>query len=596
MRKALASLLLLTTFVGATAQIKKVEEVDEENIVRLIKAKSASSRVVDSIELRVVKGDAQFLHNGALIVCDSAVWDLTANRVDAEGNVKIYHEDNTLSSDKIIYEADSSLAKVRGRLVELIDKSGNRLRTRYLNYNTRDSIAHFFNGGSMRDTSGNHIESLKGYFYAKIDMFKFLEEVEMEGDEILIKSDSLAYWAESERVDFLGKLYGWQEEGFLTSNKGWYLREREIYSFSDNAYLNNDNVEVWADSLLYRHKLSEAQLFTNVQIEDSTQSVILFGDYAEYREEPFESLLHTNPSIAHYSFENEKPDTLFFAADTLKYYTLKYSSLDSSFLVESERRLKESRRDYLKEMYPAHQDSSLKPLPSIDTIPIEDTTTIRFLYANRNGKFYRSDIQGRCDSLRFNSLDSIIRLYLDPVIWHESNQFNADSILILTHDNKLKKADLLSNSFVIAKMDEEHFNHIKAADVVAWFDEGELSRFDSFGGVTRLFFFEEDSIITMMNRMECRVMSAQLEEQEVSVVYSFENIKSDIHPIDSLRADEKRIQGMMERYNERATSRFDVSNRRVRKSIRKKMEAIEPPLFNYSKLFFKEEREPLPDI
>lgn len=575
---------------------------DESRLVRLIKAQSAEMYQSDFRDIRRVTGPAQFLHNNTLIICDTAIWDLKQNVVDAIGNVKIIQGKTILSGDKVHYLADSSLAQVRGSLVELLDKDSNRLRTNYLDYNTKDSIAYFYNGGSMMDKSGKVIESFYGYYHSKIERFKFLQKVEMTTDSMVLKSDSLAYWSAVNRVDFLGSTYAWQEDGFLSAMSGWYDRDKEHYNFERSAYLLNKENEVWAERILYMNDSSRAELFNNVQILDTAQSMIIFSDYAKYRGEPVYAELYKNPSIAYYSIEDGVKDTLFFAADTIKYKTVSRKSVDSLSYKAFLKRYQESKRDPIAEMY-GKKVSTPPPLKKGEEVEIEITaeetaveetaveetakdTLYRYIDANKNVRFFRSNLQGRSDSLSFNSIDSIIRLYKNPVIWSEDNQFTSDSIQIVISEKRLKRADLMSNAFVISKEDSIHFNQIKATDISAYFQNGELSRFDAFGGVSVLFFIAEDSIITTMNQKESRAMKAIIQDKQISKVWYYENVQSDAYPIIDLDKSKKRLRGFKLRLSERPLSRLDVCNRIIRPSKRLEVSSYTLPIFTYTKIFF----------
>ena len=639
------------------------EVVDEGRLVRLLRAETAESYQNNNFNIRFVTGNAQFLHNGALIICDTAVWNLSQNTVDAKGNVKIMHQRNILVGDKIHYIADSSLAQVRGSIVELIDKDSNRLRTYFLDYNTKDSIAYFFNGGSMLDTTGNVIESLRGYYESKIKRFRFLEQVQMTAEGMLLKCDSLAFWSEENRTDFLGKINGWQKDGFLSAGKGWYNREREAYGFYQKAYLSNSTNEVWGDSLVYEKAASLARFWDNVQLLDTAQSVILFADFATYSQNPVSAKLYDNPSMAYYSVEENLPDTLFFAADTIRYNTIEKHIADSATVAAAQSRYLQAKRDPIKEMY-GKKGVPIPPLPdttaavikeniaiqadttaihiytdslatrrtlaphdtlhlttdslttsrtltphdslhlrtdstlfvSDSTLLISDSTLllstepqelVRFIEADNNIRFYRSNLQGKCDSLLFNSIDSTIRMFIDPVLWNEENQFTADSIQIVIQHKKLSKAELMSNAFVASQVDSTHYNQIRSTDIIAWFDKGELTRFDAFGGVTRLFFFEEDSILTTMNRLECRAMTATMEQKSVQIVRSYENLKNDAFPVIDIKPGEDKLKGLVVRENERPKSRYEVSERTVLPTRRQESLAIELPQFPFTQSLFK---------
>ena len=133
-----------------------------DSLVRLVEAQSAHLIEVGGTAYRKIVGPATFLHNNTYLKCDTALWNVNTNIIDAIGNVEILQENTTLTSDRIEYVADENLAKFRGSLVQLYDRDGNILNTNFLNYNTKDSIATFFNGAAMRNNDGNLIESING--------------------------------------------------------------------------------------------------------------------------------------------------------------------------------------------------------------------------------------------------------------------------------------------------------------------------------------------------------------------------------------------------------------------------------------------------
>ncbi len=586
MRSVTLLLLILTVCFSLASSGQNQRQKEEDRLVRLVRADNAATYQSDLFNIRQVTGSAQFIHNDALIICDTAIWDVTKNILDANGNVRIIQNQTILSGDKIRYIADSSLAQVRGHLVELTDKDKNLLRTHYLDYNTRDSIAFFYNGGSMKDTSGNIIESLRGFYYSQKEEFHFLNEVQMFGsDSLVMMADSLIYFANEDKIRFPGSLIVWDKAGYLSAGEGWYNRNSEEYLFNRDAYMATTDNEVWADTIYYKRDSSLSRLYNNVQILDTAQSVIFFADYAFYKEEPLYALLSKNPSIAHYSLQEEISDTLFFAADTITFRALTRGETDPATIASSENRYKNSRKDYIKEMFGKSRDS----IPKTDSVTeaVQDTTLYRFIEANKNVRFYRSDFQGRCDSLKFNTIDSIIRLYVDPVLWNEQHQFTADSIQLVISEGRLAKADLVSAAFVISKEDSVHSNQIKATDIVAFFDqEGELSRFDAFGGVSLIFFFAEDSLLTTMNHKECKVMTATIIDNQIQRVRYFENIQSDAYPIIDLERDKKYLRGFKARDNERPRKREDIMLRKIRPSQKEKALMIMMPSFRFTNQFF----------
>lgn len=701
----------LLLFLIVVLPLKGQQNLEEERYVRLIKANTAEMYQNESRNVRRITGPAQFLHNNTLIICDTAIWDVSLNTVDAIGNVKIIQNNTSLSGDRIHYIADSSLAKVRGHIVELMDKDSNRLRTFFLDYNTKDSVAWFYDGGAMIDKDGNIIESNNGYYDSKIERFKFLNNVEMMSDSLVLKTDSLAYYANENRAVFLGQTSIWQNDSYLRAGNGWYERENERYNFEKSVYLLDPKTEVWAERIFYTAPEGKAELYQNVQILDTVQSLIIFSDFAQYSREPAFAKLYNNPSIAFYSVEDNKPDTLFIAADTMLYNSVPRYLADSATVAQSTKRYVQSKIDPIaamskkpappagksenkpetkteitsdkpSEQLPSPQQQrrrnttsrqrsrsaanssankiqdsiklspdSLKISPDSlkistdslksktgdqilgtdslkvstdslksktgnhilatdslkvstdtlavhnlkDTLPAVDSTLIRFIMANKNVRFHRSNLQGKCDSLIFNSIDSIVRLFKEPAMWNDQNQFTSDSIQLVIDNKKLRKVEFLSNAFALAKEDSIHYNQLKGTDIVLHFKEGDLSRVDAFGGVNVLVFIAEDSILTTMNHKECKTMTAKIVDQSLEKAHYIENPKSVLYPIIDLEPAKKRLRGFTLRDTERPVDRFAVCNRLIRKSERDQILTVSLPTFGQTSRFFKITPE-IPDI
>ncbi|HBZ35750.1 MAG TPA: hypothetical protein DEO33_04960 [Rikenellaceae bacterium] len=586
----------------------------EKSLIRLIDAKSAVLTTSMGREYREIKGPAQFLHDNTLILCDSAIWDTQANIVDAIGHVKIIQKNTTLYSDNIKYLADQSLAQVRGNLVELIDNEGGRLRTNFIDYYTKDSIGMFYNGGCLMNEDSSFIESSNGYYYAKEDRFLFQMKVEMQSDTVLMKTDSLAYLAKENRAVFLTKTLAWQGDGFLMANGGWYDRKNEYIHFSNDVYIKTKNNEIWAREIDFDRKTGNAKLEYDVQVLDTAQSAIILADRVHYTSKPESIVLEKEPCIALFTVENEVRDTLFFSADTIIYQTRLHKDVDSSVITVSKQRRDLSKRDPITEIYSSlkaktsllnkknsdttavkNYDSTQvakKDTVAVDTVAVNiDTVKVKFLTAFKNVKFYRSNLQGVCDSLQFNSLDSLIRLYKEPILWSENKQLSADSIQVILSGRKLKKAELNSSAFVAMQEDSSHFDQVKSADIIIFFDDGKLSRFDALGSASVLFFFEEDSVLTTMNEKECKALSATMLNNKIHRVRYFENINSNAYPLFNLPDNKQKLKGFKWADEKRPKNRYDVCNRTIKSSQASTLEMAEKPLFTQFGIYFSKTKK-----
>ena len=189
MKKLLFIFAVLFTCLPAYSQ----NQGQEDSLVVLMSSKSAQLVDIQGASYRKVVGPARFLHNNTYLLCDTALWNVDARFIDAWGNVSILQDETVLTSDKLTYLIDEDLAQFRGSLVQLQDKDHNILRTRYLDYNTQDSVAVFAKGAAMRDKDGQIIESIDGTYDSKIKKFTFDRNVNMFTDSVFIKTNNLVY-------------------------------------------------------------------------------------------------------------------------------------------------------------------------------------------------------------------------------------------------------------------------------------------------------------------------------------------------------------------------------------------------------------------
>ena len=219
-------LIALCTFTGRAQQKEQTD-----SLVRLLSATRMEQVDRNGQNYRKVVGPARFLHNNTFLICDTAFWNMNTSIIECINNVSIVQEGTKLTSDKLIYLVDEDLAQFRGTVVQLEDKDGNTLRTRYLDYNTRDSVAVFINGGAMRDKDGQIIESRDGSYDSKIKLFAFKNDVNMFTDSVFIRTNTLDYYSDSGMAYFGTETNAWKEDNMLSSDAGWYDRLKELFLF-----------------------------------------------------------------------------------------------------------------------------------------------------------------------------------------------------------------------------------------------------------------------------------------------------------------------------------------------------------------------------
>lgn len=667
------SLILSLLFASLSTAVAQNENGQKDSLVRLIEANAAKLIDRDGVVLRKIEGPARFLHNNTYLLCDTAIWDVNTNIIDAIGNVQIIQDGTCLIGESLKYIVESNLAQFRGSKVTLMDKDNNMLCTHNLDYNTKDSVATFFGGGSLRSKDGEIIESLDGTYDSKINLFVFYNSVELFSDSLFAKSTRMEYDSNKNVAYFGPSTIGWKGDNMLQANGGEYAREREIVTFEKNAYLFSKEQEVWGDKIVYNRRSGDAELYGNIQITDTVQSVLMFADKATYQREPLEIILTQRPAIAMYSEQNGNRDTIYASAsDSIRYYTKPFAELDSAaiaaakarkgvMIIDPMKEIEKLRQEKLKEArsgrkegreenagnsstrssgrsssqaniyagqrapeFPSPQpDEQESPIEQQDSIPSagkesmqqvdstailaereldaqimrHDTCTVTFVEAWHNIKLYGKDYQGVCDSLIYTGIDSIARLYIEPVLWSDAkNQFLSDSIFIQIRNDSLYKADFINNAFIITQEDTVHYNQIKSTEMMAYFKKNDIWRFDALGGASLIFYMEEDSTYTMINQKECKILSALIKERKIERIRYYDQLKSDLLPIYDLPINKQRLRGFKWLEERRPKSREEVMPRAIRSSQRRRLKAEPMPEFKQTSLYFPDSMQHIVEI
>ena len=97
---------LVAALFSASAGPKPAQKGD---VVRLIKAKSV--QIITSEDDRAFRKavEATFLHNDTYLICDTAIWRVADNIINAKGHVKLMQEGTVLTSETLDYYVDRDL-------------------------------------------------------------------------------------------------------------------------------------------------------------------------------------------------------------------------------------------------------------------------------------------------------------------------------------------------------------------------------------------------------------------------------------------------------------------------------------------------------
>ena len=674
-RIPLVAMLLL-----AACTLLRGQNASPDSVFRLVQAQRAEQYEKYGLHYRLVEGHARFLHNDTYLLCDSASWNVDSHFIEAYGNVQIIQDKTMLRSDQMSYWIDENRAVFKGSLVELFDKDGNILRTERLVYNTKDSVAVFEGGGSMKDRDGNVIESSRGTYDGKESLFTFEERVEIYLDSIELRTQTLRYFSQEEKAYFGKNTFAWKNDGFLRADAGWYDRPQQLVQFSDRVFMFDPVYEAWAGEVYYRQQDSGTDLYDNAQVLDTTHKCIYLGDHLQYIP-PQDSLserglMTGDPAIVFFGEnENHVVDTLYSRADTFYVYAVPRCDIPESEVKEAAKRVEDILYDalsqkretdaklheeerirkmrevgklppeWVEQQKKAEADSLAKlarldslvtvgaldslvaadpalrgQLSSVDSLinvklappvvaadstavaldstavaldstamalPPRDTTPVRYVQAWHNVKMFRSDIQAVCDSVVFTEVDSIARLFGTPALWNEvKNQLTADEMHLLMRNGAFERGSMLTNAWIISQQDTLHYNQIKSTEMLGYFRDNKLYRFDALGGVSAIFYMADEDVITTINLKEAKSMTAALKDGTATRLLYTDAIKSDLYPVGDLPAEKQRLKDFKWRGDERPRHPWDITRRKLNASEKFHYADVKKPLYRETNKYF----------
>lgn len=295
---------------ASPAKSQKTKTPTSENALVDYEADVMTNRGDDIIRLI---GNVHFHHNGAIIQCDSAL-RYDEHRMDFFGRVIIEQDSTYIYGDRVNYDGQTAVADVFAPLVKMM-RGDVKLYTYNLSFSTKTSIGVFSGGGVVTETD-KLMESQRGEFNANTNVVKFLDSVALRSDSYIIRTDSLSYNMDAEQATFLARTYIWDHDrDFLLAEKGDYFSRTSTYVFTKDAYAMTPDNELWADTMSYVTPVKQAFMLQNVQILDTANCTLAFGDWGFYDDSLGKAVLTDTPSVRSWGEEN---DTSYMRADTIR--------------------------------------------------------------------------------------------------------------------------------------------------------------------------------------------------------------------------------------------------------------------------------------
>lgn len=544
----------------------------------------------DGRYLQKLSGKVRLRQENTIVFCDTAILD----RDDARliGNVLIEQGDSVrVYSDSALYFGNTRQSDLFGQVVLINGRQ--ELFTNRLHYDLANKLATYTEGATL--TNGkSQLTSTRGYYHVNEKMVYFKGDVLATDPEFTLRTDTMAFNTETQMVRFVAPTLISQQNSKVYCESGFYDIENNFAVFDGNPQYERDgqrgrsrkmrydgstkeyilegeaHIEepaaariVDAEVIRYNTETEKAVFVGDVHYRDSTQTITGHDVRYDSRNKQYQltgrGRISDPPNIIEadsINFNNELGNGLALGnviwQDTASDYTLLAHRMDYNKV-----------SDYLH-AYGAFGDAGaagrplMKSLIDNDTLYMSaDTLTsykpdsaldARLLLAYRDVRIFKKDLQAVCDSLTYHSGDSIFHFFkLDtlPLIWSDTSQFSADTIMLHMRDGKVDQIRLRQNALVVNSEDERMFNQIKGRNNTVFFADNQARQMLVEGNAQALYYALDDKRAYVgVNETECSEMRLFFENNQITDIRFYTQPKGKFIPMKQAgTAETKKLEG-----------------------------------------------------
>lgn len=437
-------------------------------------------------DAQILNGDVCFRHDSSYMYCDSAYFFEQTNSLEAFSNVRMEQGDTLfVYGDYLFYDGNTQVAYLRENV--RMENGQVTLFTDSLNYERIPNIGYYFEGGLIVD-SLNQLSSFYGQYSPETKLAVFNDSVRLENTDFTLYSDTLHYDTQSKIATILGPSVIVSDSGTIYTSRGWYDTVNNTSLLLDQSQVESGEKILIGDSIFYNRDTGMGEVYGNMSLIDTAQHVTLQGEYGYYNEQTGYAFATDSARFLEYS----QGDTLFLHADTLQMVT-------------------------------------------VDSIYRE----IKAYYGVR---FYRTDMQGVCDSMQFNTRDSVLYMYTEPVLWNEQYQLYGDTIAIYMNDSTIEYAHVIQFAFAAQHVDSSYYNQLKGNDLKAYFEGQAVHQIDVAGNAESIFYpLEKDGAKVGMNETKSGFLTIWVKDNKLDKLKIWPSPVGTMTPIPDLKPDQKML-------------------------------------------------------
>lgn len=547
----LLSWLLLLAMLPAIAQehVPPANPADTMDIVLVRKTDRFRYVKKDSVtELQMLAGNV-FLEQGTTkFYCDSAVINPATGVVEAFGNVHINDADSIHTyAQYLIYYSNEKKAYLK-KNVRLTDGKGV-LTTNDLEYDTNLKIGTYTNGGKVVSDK-TVLTSKEAIYYGDMKDVYFKKDVKMKDPEYDLATDSLLFNTDSRIATFITKTRIVSDSGRrdITTSEGYYDMKNKVAKFGRRPVIKDGTTFVTGDDVGFDDNTGDSYARGNAVFRDTAQGISILANDLKANKKTNTLLATQRPLM----IIKQKEDSVFVSADTL--YSARLT--DKADYQKTFIRPVQVVTDSLGTDSTALSDS-LWRLTVLD--PSDTTNRNRYFQAWHRVRIFSDSLQAVCDSLFYSGVDSIFRMFHDPVAWANGTQVTGDTIYLYTKNKDPERLHVFDNGLVINRTAEDFYNQIKGNTINGYFTDGVINYMRAKGSAESIYYAQDqDSAYSGVNRSTADIIDFYFANKELNRVVFRSSVEGTMYPFRQVNHGEMRLRGFKWLEKRRPKTKFEL--------------------------------------
>jgi len=473
-------------------------------------------------------GHVKLQQEKTIFFADSVSINQKDNIVEAFRNVHINDSDTTdIYSQYMKYYVDKKYI-IFQKNVKLTDSKGV-LTTEDLQYDVNQRIGNYTSGGRVVNGS-TIITSKDGTYYSATRDVYFKKDVVLKDPAYDLTSDSLLYNTQTQIATFIAPTYIRDSSGSTVNTKdGFYDLHNHKAHFLGRAKITDSSQSIIADDINFDDSTGISIARGNAVFKDTAQGISVIANLMISNKKT-NSLLATEKPLM---ILKEDKDSIYVRADTL--FSGKIP------------------------------DSILNKRDTLDGITASNTrnpsdSSKRYLQGYHHVRIFSDSLQAVADSLYYSGLDSVFRLYTNPIAWASGYQITGDTMYLYTKNKKPDHLYAFENGLVVGKSGENMYNQVKGNTLNGYFKDGEIDFMRAKGSAESVYYIKDDSLsLVGVNRVnKADIIDMIFLNKELNKVILRNDADATMYPIRKVNFDDMKLRNFKWLDAQRPKTKFEL--------------------------------------